>query len=1273
MFTLAPDIRALQAACSAFVDACKCPLCGLPWRKASTFPCGHTFCYECAIATLEGPGISQSECPKCKAKYWKRDLKPNPQMMAVVEHTQKILGIGALHAAAGAAGNRSSGAAPESDAGCESPFRGCNSAIGLSLLAQARACTNAAGSATDAVKTQDHGLEQGGAGATSPGLHSTQAAAADRHRAVALLPAMAGEAALQPLHAGSATKATPHPCNPVDQGSEGQSAGTVPMLQRADALPTCAEAAPPGPAPGSPWVDPGARPLAAQDASRYDRLGPAGPGHDLAYGEFVTPNTAEVHGATGGLPDTPPVLRPVSLATGHHVLPAAAMHELPHTSHGPLVGAGGGWWEWVPSRHSAEGALQVPPLLPSVVATTPLAHGEKQGPVGQECRPNRSLGVIASSVAVATPLEQLVPQPRSQAPAAWASTTLLNGGPTAVTASGTGTGGAPPLRSSVVSIRRGTPSVNNAYLGFHALLEHPLGWISRSQPAGQLLEVAHAGRARAGPRWGDDEIGEFDEAEWWLRRLGELAGPTDQEREALEFELSIVSTFLGELGEMMAKQLHPGCCGDVVAADGRSARATSGEVPRGDACLPSLSAGVGLPSEQGCEARHGTLPGADLCQGDATCPVQQVGDSGICPPRHTGDKAAENEAPAAFDGFKADRLAAPVARQHPPKPHRELPSQQRMDGDAGYPALTSGAIQTSCSRGVDKEDRAAAACKIPTSEGIAAATGPRGDGADERSFTHRGRNKSSVQKQVACDGGTGSGRTSCTNAIGCDGTGAAAACAGLVVLPAACETGPALRCAHGGMAPTCTNDADADDVEASRRGACCKRARTEAVSPRLAAPPTSTPPTPTRIPECGICPAGLASGHKHEGEAVVLYPGCGDGEVTERPDGSIARPGHSNGASAVQLQAPPAAVLLRPPSPTPCPHQLPECGVDGAAPVAGPSEPKIPQQPQPQPHVKNAPASQRLARRPKPRERGSAAAAMASPEPALMHELSAPGPSARRPKLLYVLPSGLGPEERAKVKELTRNVRGLELLSEVQPHLTHLVVQLNAERRAVGRTIKYLRAVIQGCWVVGMDWVCECLAAGRLLPEGPFEATGDATHAGTPTTTRLRLERGDPPLFSGLKFCVTFLKGSFDRGITKPELEALLLAAGGTLVRRPVHRGGGGGAAATAAATRVTAAAALFGAAAAADLYDAGPSTKQPFDGETDGGGGSTPPLPGFPQVLVLVTPQSSVDVSRVLREWGCAPIQTQWVYDCISHYKLLPLEGFTVGLPPHGSTTYVS
>ncbi len=85
----------------------------------------------------------------------------------------------------------------------------------------------------------------------------------------------------------------------------------------------------------------------------------------------------------------------------------------------------------------------------------------------------------------------------------------------------------------------------------------------------------------------------------------------------------------------------------------------------------------------------------------------------------------------------------------------------------------------------------------------------------------------------------------------------------------------------------------------------------------------------------------------------------------------------------------------------------------------------------------------------------------------------------------------------------------------------------------------------------------------------------------------------------------------------------------------------------------MTAAAALFGAAAAADLYETSLGTQQPQQqtpqGAEDREGSAMSLPPGLPSVVVLVAPETSIHTARVVREWGCAPVQTQWVYDCVS------------------------
>jgi len=55
-----------------------CSLCGNMFENPHTVPsCGHAFCRECIIGTLEGPGISSSHCPTCRQPVWKNELMHN--------------------------------------------------------------------------------------------------------------------------------------------------------------------------------------------------------------------------------------------------------------------------------------------------------------------------------------------------------------------------------------------------------------------------------------------------------------------------------------------------------------------------------------------------------------------------------------------------------------------------------------------------------------------------------------------------------------------------------------------------------------------------------------------------------------------------------------------------------------------------------------------------------------------------------------------------------------------------------------------------------------------------------------------------------------------------------------------------------------------------------------------------------------------------------------------------------------------------------------------
>ena len=59
-------------------------------------------------------------------------------------------------------------------------------------------------------------------------------------------------------------------------------------------------------------------------------------------------------------------------------------------------------------------------------------------------------------------------------------------------------------------------------------------------------------------------------------------------------------------------------------------------------------------------------------------------------------------------------------------------------------------------------------------------------------------------------------------------------------------------------------------------------------------------------------------------------------------------------------------------------------------------------------------------------------------------------------------------------------------------------LQVNAEGLCQQRSLKYFQALAQGCWLVGWAWLEACAAAGRWLPEEPYEVAGDHVGLGAP-------------------------------------------------------------------------------------------------------------------------------------------------------------------------------
>ncbi|CAL8101347.1 unnamed protein product [Calicophoron daubneyi] len=83
-------------------------------------------------------------------------------------------------------------------------------------------------------------------------------------------------------------------------------------------------------------------------------------------------------------------------------------------------------------------------------------------------------------------------------------------------------------------------------------------------------------------------------------------------------------------------------------------------------------------------------------------------------------------------------------------------------------------------------------------------------------------------------------------------------------------------------------------------------------------------------------------------------------------------------------------------------------------------------------------------------------------------------------------------------------------------------IEVNAPEQAhCPRTLKFLDAVLQGCWVLSFDWIETCAHVKMRVEEEGFEVSGCSTtpNSGAPRRARLAREAGSLGLFHGFRFC----------------------------------------------------------------------------------------------------------------------------------------------------------
>ncbi|CAH8544681.1 unnamed protein product [Schistosoma guineensis] len=93
---------------------------------------------------------------------------------------------------------------------------------------------------------------------------------------------------------------------------------------------------------------------------------------------------------------------------------------------------------------------------------------------------------------------------------------------------------------------------------------------------------------------------------------------------------------------------------------------------------------------------------------------------------------------------------------------------------------------------------------------------------------------------------------------------------------------------------------------------------------------------------------------------------------------------------------------------------------------------------------------------------------------------------------IAVTGSNLSPSDTALLRKFCLQFSVSEHSRFIPQKTTHVVIKEEAGRpRVVKRTLKYFMGILNRAWIVNTDWVRECVTSKRLLDESPYEIEGD--------------------------------------------------------------------------------------------------------------------------------------------------------------------------------------
>ncbi|KAG6549133.1 hypothetical protein Mapa_009359 [Marchantia paleacea] len=180
-----------------------------------------------------------------------------------------------------------------------------------------------------------------------------------------------------------------------------------------------------------------------------------------------------------------------------------------------------------------------------------------------------------------------------------------------------------------------------------------------------------------------------------------------------------------------------------------------------------------------------------------------------------------------------------------------------------------------------------------------------------------------------------------------------------------------------------------------------------------------------------------------------------------------------------------------------------------------------------------------------PAVRPQARSGRRAPGPAICEETRAtkwsPGPA-----LKWVL-CGSGLDSQLKVQVASfATLTGATVVTQWTSAVTHVITGTD-EQGAAKRTLKYLLAMLEGKWIVRMDWINECISRMKPVAEELYLVTCDVNgFFGGPCLSRHLAVSKAPKLFEDLSF---YLCGDFP-SVLKADLHSLVTAGGGTILHR---------------------------------------------------------------------------------------------------------------------------